>query len=187
MIDVAERRQEIEADLDALRQARGVAMLDGKEFDVRPLNDLQGQLDALNEAEGEQARREREKIAIAEAKRIEGLKQTLREVNEQRLEAVDRAEKAARELAAAICDVLDRSKDATGIMRGLGVNTLHLDRYETEMRLSLRLRSALVPVTGLGNRFGQINLPAARTPYDEPWKAAEQTIGNPDIKRALEN
>lgn len=181
-----ERRIDIESQLEILRRKRGVAMLDGKPFDAKDMTKLQDELDAINEAEGEQARREREDIARREAARIEGLKQTLREVNEQRLEAVDRAEKAARELATAFRDVLDRSADATHIIRSLGHNSLHLDRYETEGRLSMRLRNALSPVTGKGNRFGQMNLPAARDPFDEPWQAAEQTIGNPDIKKALE-
>jgi hypothetical protein len=124
-------------------------------------------------------------MALAEAERLDGLRNTLTIVEEQRLEAVDRAEKAARELADALKEALARSADAAKLIRALGGgNAIHLDDYSVELRLSNHLATALKPVTGLRRRFGQIVFPEAQNAYYSPWRAAEQAIAAPDLSRA---
>ncbi|TIX97811.1 MAG: hypothetical protein E5V22_31400 [Mesorhizobium sp.] len=108
-------------------------------------------------------------------------------MEENRLEAVDRAEKAARDLCDALKEVRARSADGTRLLRALGVHpAVLLDTYESEFRMSLRFAAAIKPLVGLGRRFGQITFPEGRSPYDKPWRAEEQALANPDISRALE-
>ncbi|TIP43665.1 hypothetical protein [Mesorhizobium sp.] len=161
-------------------------MLDATIFDARELTALESELDALNEAEGEATRRQREQAAAAEQQRLANLRKTLTVVEEHRLEAVDRAEQAARDLCDALKEVRARSADATQLLRALGVHpAVHLDTYESEFRLSLRFAAAIKPLVGLGRRFGMMVFPEARTPFDQPWRAAEAAIASPDISKAL--
>ncbi|TIO26937.1 hypothetical protein [Mesorhizobium sp.] len=186
MADISTRRIEAETRLAELRQMQGIALLDDTEFDHSPLNAVENELAALDAAEGEAVRRQREQAAAAEQERLANLRQTLAIVEEHRLEAVDRAEKAARDLTDALKEVRARSADATRLLRALGVHpAVQLDTYESEFRMSLRFATALKPLVGLRRRYGQIAFPEARTPFDQPWRAAEAAIANPDIDKAL--
>lgn len=186
MTDISTRRTEAETRLAELRQMQGIALLDDTEFDHSPLNAVEKELAALDAAEGEAVRRQRQEAARAEQERLANLRKTLTVVEENRLEAVDRAEKASRDLCDALKEVRARSADGTRLLRALGVHpAVQLDTYESEFRLSLRFAAALKPLVGLGRRFGQITFPEARSPYDKPWRAEEQAIANPDISRAL--
>lgn len=186
MADIAARRQEAETRLTELRQMQGIALLDDTEFDHSPLHAVENELAALDAAEGEAVRRQREQAAAAEQERLANLRQTLAIVEEHRLEAVDRAENAARDLCDALKEVRARSADGTRLLRALGVRpAVLLDVFETEFRMSLRLASAIKPLVGLGRRFGQITFPEGRSPYDKPWRAEEQALATPDMSRAL--
>ncbi|RWO63082.1 hypothetical protein [Mesorhizobium sp.] len=186
MTDISTRRTEAETRLATLRQMQGVALLDDQDFDHSPLNEVEKELAALDAAEGEAVRRQREQAAAAELQRLANLRETLAIVEENRLEAVDRAEKAARDLCDALKEVRARSADATRLLRALGVHpAVLLDTYESEFRMSLRLAAAIKPLVGLGRRFGQITFPEGRSPYDKPWRAEEQALATPDISRAL--
>ncbi|MER9174604.1 hypothetical protein NKH72_13525 [Mesorhizobium sp. M0955] len=181
-----DRRRDVEARIETMRTAQGAALLDAKDFDNTDLDRLANELHAISAAEGEEMRRQREKAAVAELERLSNLRKTLMVVEGNRLEAVDRAEKAARDLCDALKEVRARSADATRLLRALGVRpAVLLDVYELEFRMSLRFAAAIKPLVGLGRRFGQITFPEARSPYDKPWRAEEQAIANPDISRAL--
>lgn len=187
MADISTRRTEAETRLAELRQMQGIALLDDQEFDHSPLDEVEKELAALDAAEGEAVRRQREEAARAEQERLANLRKTLAIVEENRLDAVDRAEKAARDLTDALKEVRARSADGTQLLRALGVHpAVQLDTYESEFRLSLRLAAAIKPLVGLGRRFGQITFPEARSPYDKPWRAEEEALATPDISRALE-
>lgn len=180
-----DRRRSVEDRLQAMRHAQGVAMLDGKDFDASTLQSLSGELDAITAAEGEEARRKRQSASLAEMERLTNLRATLGVVEEHRLEAVDRAEKAIRDLVEALKEVRARSADSVSIVRALGVNSMALDAYEVEHRMSLRFATALKPLVGLRRRYGQITFPEARSPYDQPWRAAEDAATTNDVSRAL--
>ena len=186
MTDITDRRAEAESRLEALRQQRGIATLDGQEFDNAALAAVETELDALTAAEGEAVRRDRQQLARAEMERIAGLRDKLAVTEEHRLEAIDRAETHARGLAEALKEAMTRSGELTRLLRALGAGAMQTDAYLAEHRLSLRLVSALKPVTGLRREFGQIRLPDARKPFDEPWRAAEEAIAAPDITKAKE-
>jgi hypothetical protein len=184
-IDIGARRHEAGERLEQLRHQQGVALLDGKQFEDVGIAELEREMSALDVAEGEQLRRHREAQAAAEKERLANLRQTLSIVEEQRLEAVDRAETAARDLCEAVKEALARSADAARLLRALNVSTIQLDTYEAEFRLSVRITCALKPLAGIKARFGQISFPAARAPFDEPWRPAEAAIAEPNITRAL--
>ncbi|TIL43646.1 hypothetical protein [Mesorhizobium sp.] len=186
MADISTRRTEAETRLAELRQLQGVALLDDQDFYHAPLDEVEKELAALDAAEGEAVRRQRQEAARAEQERLANLRKTLTIVEEHRLEAVDRAEKAAHSPTDALKEVRARSADATRLLRSLGVHpATQLDAYESEFRMSLRFATALKPLVGLRRRFGQIAFPEARTPFDQPWRTAEAAIANPDISKAL--
>lgn len=183
MADISTRRTEAETRLAELRQMQGIALLDDQEFDHGPLDAVEKELAALDAAEGEAVRRQREQAAAAEQERLANLRETLAIVEENRLEAVDRAEKAARDLCDALKEVRARSADATRLLRALGVRpAVLLDVFETEFRMSLRLAAAIKPLVGLGRRFGQITFPEGRSPYDKPWRSEEQALATPTFR-----
>ncbi|WJI63028.1 hypothetical protein NLY43_31415 [Mesorhizobium sp. C416B] len=184
MADFSSRKREAESRLVELKHMHGIAMLDGKPFDLAEMADVERELSGLEAAEGEAVRRERLEAAKTEEARLEGLRQTLIVVEEHRLEAADRAEKAARDVAEALKEFRLRSADAARLLRALGVNNvLALD--ETDHRMSWRLTAALKPLVGHVRRFGQIVFPEARSPYDQPWRAEEQAIAGRYISKAL--
>jgi hypothetical protein len=184
-IDLDERRRSVEDRLLSMRHAQGVALLDGTEFDSSTLDSLAGELEAITAAEGEDARRKRQQTATAEQERLANLRVTLGVVEEHRLEAVDRAEKAARDLAEALKEVRARAADAKDLVRAMGVSSIVLDVHEQEFRMGQRVSAALKPVVGLRRRYGQIILPETRTEFDKPWRDGEKAIASADINRAL--
>lgn len=182
---MSDRRRDVEHRLETIRAARGVAMLDGVNFDSQPLQSLECELEAITAAEGEASRREREATGKAEEARLKELRALLAQAEDRRLDAVERAEKAAHAYVAATKEVLDTSADIARISHGLGVNSTHHSAYEAELRLSLRLVCAMKPLTALRGAFGQIRLPAARAPYYDPWREAEAAIVKPALIEAI--
>lgn len=183
MADIAARRQDAESRLVELKHMQGIALLDGKDFDDAPLSEIERELSGLQAAEGEAARRQRMAASEAEQERLNNLRNTLAIVEENRLGAVDRSEKAARDFVENMKEVRARAADVSRLLRALGVGSLALE--ETENRMSWRLTAALKPLTGFGRRFGQIVTPEARSPFNDPWRAAEQAAAGPDISKAL--
>lgn len=180
-----ERRRSIEDRLQAMRHAQGVAMLDGKDFDASALQSLTSELEAINAAEGEEARRRRQQVATAEQERLTNLRATLAVVEEHRLDAVDRAEKHSRDLNEAMKEIRARAADGAHLIRALGGSSYPLEESEQEFRMGVRLSCALKPLTGIRARYGQIVFPPARAPFDNPWRDEEAKIVAHDITKAL--
>jgi hypothetical protein len=135
-------RRDAEQRLTTLRRERGVAKLDGKAFDDDTITQAESAIDALSEAEAEATRRERTAAAAAIAERLKALAADLKAREEERLSAVGRAEKAARQLVAALddaADIVDRMKRVIGQMGRSP--PLVLDT--SEMRLGERLRAVV--------------------------------------------
>ncbi|MEI9414725.1 hypothetical protein [Mesorhizobium sp. Cs1321R2N1] len=163
-------------------------MLDAKSFDSRELAALETELQAIDAAEGEAMRREREAATAAEKARRDGLRQKLERFNEDRLEAAERAEKAARDLCEAgklwiaangDCARIVRALNATGGGAGL------LDATETETRLSLMLTNVLKPLVGLRRKFGMIAFPDALGRFAGNWREIEAASTQTEILSVL--
>ena len=70
MTALTARRAKLEDKLADLKASRGAALLDGKPFDNSAIDAAQADLDAIVEAEGEAARRERRLADETRAERI---------------------------------------------------------------------------------------------------------------------
>jgi hypothetical protein len=120
----------------------------------RDLADFQREIEA--EVEAERERRARALALEAKERHEASRRRDVLEAEERRLKAVERAERAAREMVAAFRDTLANAREVAAGLEALGcrhrVNTPDLSR-----RLSERLSQLLGGITHL-NRFGQIEL-----------------------------
>jgi hypothetical protein len=186
-MDLAKRRTTAETRIAALEQARGIALLDGKSFDARELTALETELDAINAAEGEAARRVRAAVEAAGQARIDALKEKLERRNTDRLEAVERAEQAARDLCEAAKLWIAANEDCGDLIRSLkqsGGGGI-LNANETESRLGFMLACALKPLFGMRRKLGMVTFPDSLPRFAGNWREAEQTITEPEILAAL--
>lgn len=173
-----ERRRAILARLDELRHDEGAAVLDGGTYDRKVIDRLRAELESLDAAEGEAARREQAaRDADAAALRADRMAK-MHIVEEQRLTALERAEKAAHDL----CDALKEARSRAGEVHSLGV-ALGLPRampaLDHDNRISRRLSHALKPLTGLGWRYGAIEFHAPLMHETGPWRDAEADLMRP--------
>lgn len=187
-IDFHGRRAALEVQIADAQERQGAALLDGRPFDASGLAELHGQLNALIAAEGEQARRERDKLERQEQKRLASLRATLEQVEQDRLAACDRAQAAARELAKAMSEIVARSADAATISGALGARGgSELVQTEVETRLSVRLTHALAPLIGRRRRWGSITVPEAWERYGGSWRDGEQAVFADRFNKAMGN
>lgn len=191
-MDLARRRAAAETRIFALQQARGVALLDGRSFDARELSALETELNAIEAAEGEAARRVRVAVEAAGRARIGALKEKLERRNAERLEAVERAEKAARDLCEAAKLWIAANGDCADLVRSLNTPKAHakfgagiLNASETESRFGFMLTCALRPLFGLRRKLGMVTFPEALARFSGNWAETERTITEPEIILAL--
>ncbi|TIL43414.1 hypothetical protein [Mesorhizobium sp.] len=188
MTDISTRRTEAETRLTELKHRQGVALLDDQEFDHTPLDAVEKELAALDAAEGEAVRRQREQAAKAEEARRTALKEKLERLNQDRLDAAERAEEAARAFTEASKEWIARNADCARIVRALnktGGGAMLLDAGETEMRLSQMLTCALKPLFGLRRKLGMIVFPDPWSRYAGEWKETERTNTESEILAVL--
>jgi hypothetical protein len=121
---------------------------------ARDLADLEHEIEA--EVEAERERRARALALEAKERHEASRRGEVLDAEERRLKAVERAERAAREMVAAFRDTLASAREVDAGLEALGcrhrVNTPDLSR-----RLSERLSQLLGGITHL-NRFGNIEL-----------------------------
>lgn len=170
-------RVAIETKLDSLRRDRGAALLDGRKFDAGEISRLENDLAALDDANGERARRQR---AAAQAEwQCEQAQQRARVVTLEadRLAAVAVAEQAARSLAAAIGKVIEVSMDeAAALHKATGAAPMALHRPDVENRLAGRLSAVMQTVKGHRHRVGHIDWIAGHFRPETDWRQAEQDL-----------
>ena len=174
------QRQEIEHELEHLYGARGAAMLDGKKFDDAKITKAEAQLRAIDDAENERVRREREKTArIVQAENERKLKLIVRKENERQT-AWAHAQVAAQNLAMAISQIIKATDAERTIWGELGVFVPHeLGPHTNRMRLSLRIANKLAKVTECGAQIGSaIHLRGVGGLFsgDEDWKDEEMKL-----------
>jgi hypothetical protein len=180
MTDIATRREAATAKVDAAKRAAASAILDGGKVDGGAVLTAQAELAAVDLAESEQARRDREAAAVAYGARQAECRAELASALEARLRAVHGAETATRALAAALADEREASRAATVAMAGLGeVIPISLTKSERERRLSEKLIAVLQTVLEHPRRFGSISIgPHREVPAGESWTKAESVEVN---------
>ncbi|MDN2579192.1 hypothetical protein [Aquibium sp. ELW1220] len=176
--DFMERRRTILARLDELRHDEGAAVLDGGKYDRKPIDRLRAELESLDAAEGEASRREQAaRAGAAAALRAEQRSQMLA-FEQQRLDAIDVAERAAHDL----CRALEEARFCAGAIHKLGV-TLDLPRampmLDHDNRISRRLSHVLKPLMGVGWRYGAIEFHSPLPHEMGPWRDAEAALMAP--------
>lgn len=173
--DFAERRRAIQDRLDALLAEEGEAVLDGRTFNRAPIDRLRAELESLDAAEGVAVRRADAALAADEATRRAVWSRQMLVAEAARLDAIDRAERAARDL----CDALVEARAQAMEIHRLAV-ALKMPRalpaLDHDARLSRRLSHVLKPVCTAGLRFGQLTFREALAQEHGPWRDAEAAM-----------
>jgi len=184
---LAERRDEALARLDSLRRRRGAAMLDGKMFDDGEVIAAEQEIDALAQAEVEAVRRERDTETARVAEAVAVLTSELAEKEAQRLSAVSRAEKGARELVAGLADALKTANEMQELAGRLGKPApAKLDAPAMASRLSQRLVAVLPSLPGHRYRFGAVGWRSCWRRVEDDWAAHERIELAQDIAHLTE-
>lgn len=116
-VDLIESRERATATLADLKRRSAQDILAGKAPDVGPVMAAQAALEALDYAESEQARRDREAAQSAHDARQAECRAELSSAAAARQEAVGRAERATRELAAALKDEREATPSPASAVR----------------------------------------------------------------------
>jgi hypothetical protein len=185
-----ERKSTATARLDELRQSLGANTLDGGGGAV-PISDeiaqIERELQAIEAAEGETARRQRAAEAEAEAARLAELKAALAKNEDARLTAYRNAEAAARQLATELKNVLAASRVVRDNILSIGerASIEFVDTPSVLAKLSSRVSTILSTVPGPPPqpRFGRLKLETAIYSAGDDWAKAEKIEG----ERALQS
>lgn len=171
------RRDEATAQLETLRRERGAALLDGQTFDDAAIREAERQLDALSDIEAVQVGRERKAAAQALQAHVAGLRAKLVKTERHRLNAVERAEEAARALASALKHAKEHSDEIEKLVKALGGTVPpNMTSAEAEKRLSNRIGDAMMPLTGIRRRYGNLVFREPLGHERGEWKAGEEKL-----------
>jgi len=139
-------RTQLQASVEALRRDRGAALLAGKPFDDRALEAAESKLEALDDAEAEQGRRQIALARAAEDERRAGVRETIAALDAKRLEALKEAEIATKRLAAALEEHATLAKQIRFSAMSLGLPPLAvLEPREIDVRLSRLFAAVIMP------------------------------------------
>jgi hypothetical protein len=179
---LAERRDDALTRLDSLRRHRGAAILDGETFNDGAIIAAEQEVDALAQAEVEAVRRERDDEAARYTEIIAALSGELADKELERLAAIERAEKGARELVAGLA----AAHHAAGEMRPLAGRLgkpvpAKLDGPSMASRLSQRLVAILSTMPGHRYRFGAVEWRPCWRKAEDDWAECERAELAEDI------
>ncbi|RVG50547.1 hypothetical protein [Sinorhizobium meliloti] len=185
--DLADRIIDVRARVDDLKEQRGVALLDSREFDSTELQQLETELDALVHAEGEAARRQRAAEEAAKERRREEVRKSIREIERKRLDAVRAAENAAVCLMVALRDTETYSASLDANFRLLGVISDKTTPESVKERFSRRLTATLKPLLVWGWRhYGSITFHEPRDcDAAQDWAQQESVLLEDHLSKAL--
>jgi phytoene dehydrogenase-like protein len=151
-------REAVETEITGLRRQRGAARLDGRKFDDSAISEAETKLEALQDAETERVRREREAAAKAwQAKRKELLEQRAHQV-ELYLEDVAAMEAGARQFLAGRDAALGRADNIIKLTVALDTSVpLALSRSSITSRLSGYFAALMSSSKEYKRQFGGIS------------------------------
>lgn len=185
MAAFADRRADLMQEREALRRARGAAMLDGKDFDACRLTAIGDALVALDDAEIEEARRAAAEAATALEQSRAGVRAEITEHDSARLQALAKAETAAREMVTQLAEFVRLGSAIADSCDDLGTAPpVVLSRSDIDTRLSRRLAAALGPIQSSAYSFGVIEWNSI--PFTaEGWVDAERATTRTCIAELL--
>jgi hypothetical protein len=187
---LAERRVRIEEELIKLLTARADAILSGSAVDHAAIANLEADLAAITDAEAAVIHRQRAVEAENELARLRGIRAKIDALEQDRLEALDRAEAAARAFAAA---AIAHRKVVEDIRKGVVAYAGHVPWKVTprdmEEAMSQLLADALRPVGVSPAAFGRIRLPGVDFSPNtgQPWRDAKSLSVMPVLSAYLKD
>lgn len=182
---LADRLLDVSAQLEDLREQRGIAYLDSKPFDTSQIRALEEEFEALREAEAEAVRRERIEAEKAQERRRQEVRKHIADTEPKRLEAIMAAETAATALVVALKDIETYSQELDSDLSKLGVRCADLSPDAVKTRFSNRLSGAMRPImTGGWRRYGDIEFPNPFDSWLREWVPAEMSLLAPVIAKA---
>jgi hypothetical protein len=179
--DLSTRRAEAEAELEALRVARGKALLDGRHFDHQTRIDVLTQfLEALNSAEGVAAEREREAAEIKRLQHLADLRCELAGLEEQRLEAFELAEMACRNLVDNINRIVAVNARMMRVAHAINEAPIPSPLMQEVLveRIAGRLAGVLCTIKGYTHKFSHFVWPSTKNlyPAKDGWAEKERRL-----------
>ncbi|MBB4277246.1 hypothetical protein [Rhizobium mongolense] len=184
---ISERISAVEATLAALRAKRGAAVLDDSVFDALEYANLEGELEALRDAEGEQVRRERHAAGSARTAHKAEQRDRLKDLERQRTEALKRAEEATRALAASLERTLSLNDQMAAAAHEIaGSVPSPLNGLDFARRLSNRLAAVMATIAGHRHRLGNLEWHNSMSKPSDDWAAGESRLLEPHLKSILE-
>lgn len=179
---IAGRRQDALARLETLRRRRGAAVLDGAPFDDDEIDKAEHEIDALAQAEVEAAHRARDAEVARLAEISESLGADIARKEGERLAAIARAEKGARDLVAGLGAALQAAGEIRGLARQRGQAVpAKLDGPALASRLSQRLVAILATLPDHTYRFGAVEWRSCWRKAEDEWAAHERAELAQDI------
>jgi hypothetical protein len=176
-VDLSTRRSEAEAELQAVRLARGKALLDGRQFAHQTRIDVLTQfLEALNSAEGVAAEREREAAEVRRLQRLADLRCELAGLEEQRLEAFELAEMACRNLVDNINRIIAVNARMMRVAHAINeapIPTPLMQEVVVE-RIAGRMAGVLCTIKGYTHKFSHFVWPTSKNLYPAGTSWAEK-------------
>jgi hypothetical protein len=188
MTHLAQRRSEIETEIEGLKRERGEGKLDGRPVDGESaaILRLQIELDSLTEAEGVQADRQRDAAEAARLARVAELRSELAGLWERRLEVISMKEMCCRNAADLGNEELAINKQMLKLAHLIsgGPAPTPMAPSETEMRASCRMAGVFSQLKGQSyQKFGQfawLSIGLYR-PTDE-WVEKEKRLLGPHLE-----
>lgn len=186
--DLEKRRGQAAGKLLELKARRGSAVLDGKQFPHEAeIGELEKQIMALDEAEGEQVRRSREGARWKYQTQCESLRGDLMRLEVQRLRQVSDANVATNTLARSLSDAMATTRQMAEVVHALsGSAPVQMGQPDTVARLSGRLSAVMTRnISGCPQRFGNIQwLGGSIYQPDEDWAKSEKALMDPHLEAA---
>ena len=185
--EIARKRHELDRDLAEQRRQHGIAVLDGKPFDVGRVHRIEKELEALAGAEGELQRRQRDASEAELAKHRADALAEVRAKETNRLVAISRAEKATRDLVRALREADEAAHDIRTIFLAVDrASPMAIHRQEMETRLSARIGALLATLPGHHSHFGSMKFGVGVAKPDDDWVALERLLMAPEFKKMVE-
>lgn len=182
-VDLAARRREVERRLGELKRARGAALLDETPFDSSEIGRLETELDDIAAAEAEATRRMLAEVPVQRAREYADRLAEFRAAGDRRLDALARAEAAARALGGALAEIetaAEAMRDSASAMSNIArpgdfSSPTPLAKPNHEIRIAARLRAVLREALGVDFFGGSIRLAREAGDPDaaENWREAE--------------
>ena len=173
MSTLQDRRAALTAEIATLERQQGAAVLDGKAFDAKPLIAAREALEALDTAEAEQSRRDREAEAARSSKEIGQARKDARETLTVYLAALDRVKATTEALAADLTALQEHGGKLAPLALRLGgaSSAWLIEKRECALAVSRQMAAILAP---LGRTFGEIEWPTR--PLKPDWDAHARQV-----------